>query len=273
MVTLADIQKLNDATLALYAPGLSLSGYPEAAFSFLSSLISADQINYAKLDPQKGSMDMATSFMTPDWAVGVEGFGRYMWKYPMTNFDPSVNDGKPFFSSDFLSLRQFRDLDIYSECFKILGMDHHAALHVPTVDGKILWFGLERAGARAFTERDRLMLTLAQPHLSNTLQLLQARQLTRSELQLLPESFCKCGFNSKESEVAYWLTEGKSNAEIGLLMNLHVQTVKGYVTALFNRTGVGNRLALTLHLMDLASSLQGAHPHLHRITTQKERQE
>lgn len=247
----ADLECLNAATLALYEPDLRPASYPQAAFSFLNALVGVDQINYASLDPATGSIDMTTSFMTPDWGKGVEGFGHFMAKYSFTNFDTAVNDGKPFFSSDFVSDRQFRDLDIFSECFRVLGMNHHGAVHVPTSDGKCLWFGLERNGSRAFDERDRLMLSFAQSHLSNALALANARQQTRDVSKISPEIF-QFSLSPRESEIACWLTEGKSNIEISLLMNLHVQTVKGHITSLFNKTGCGNRLALTLFLLDQA---------------------
>lgn len=254
MVTAADLQTLNEATLALYTPDLRLGGYPEAAFKFLSTLIGVEQINYANLDLKAGTMDMATSALTPDWAAGVEGFGRFMWKYDMTNFDPSVNEGKPFFSSDFVSQRQFHNLDIYSECFRLLGMDHHGAVYVKTDDTHRLWFGLERSGPSEFSERDRLMLTLAQPHLENARRLALARQKVRDEIRISPVTFASA-YSPREAEIACWLTEGKSNIEIALLMKLHVQTVKGHVTSLFNKTGCGNRLALTLHLIEQARLL------------------
>lgn len=257
MISATDLQTLSDAALALYSPDLRLESFPEQAFRFLSKLTGVEQINYANLDPKAGTLDAATSCMTPDWATGVEGFGRHMWKYPMTNFDPTVNDGKPFFSTDFVTVRQFRDLDIYTECFKLLGMDHHGAVHVPTDDGRLLWFGLERQGPVQFDERDRLMLTLAQPHLANALKLALARQKVRDVVPLGPDIFCRAGFTPRESEVAYWLTEGKSNVEMAMLLKLHVQTVKSHMNSLFNKTGTGNRLALTLHLIELA----------HRLTT------
>ncbi|HEY1048735.1 MAG TPA: helix-turn-helix transcriptional regulator [Prosthecobacter sp.] len=255
MISAADLQTLSDAALALYSPDLRLASFPGDAFRFLAKLTGVEQINYANLDPRAGTMDMATSCLTPDWAAGVEGFGRCMWKYPMTNFDPTVNDGKPFFSTDFVSARQFRDLDIYSECFRLLGMDHHGAVHVPTEDGKILWFGLERQGTVQFNERDRLMLTLAQPHPANALRLAIARQKVRDEVAMGPEIYLQAGYTPRESEVAFWLTEGKSNVEMAVLMKLHVQTVKSHINNLFNKTGCGNRLALTLHLIEQARSL------------------
>lgn len=269
MISAADLQTLSDAALVLYSPDLRLASFPEHAFRFLSKLTGLEQINYANLEPKAGKMDMATSCMTADWVAGVEGFGRHMWQYPMTNFDPAVNDGKPFFSTDFVTLRQFRELDIYSECFKVLGMDHHGAVHVPTDDGKILWFGLERQGPVQFDERDRLMLTLAQPHLANALKLALARQKTCDGVPLGPETFAQAGYTPRECEVAYWLTEGKTNVEMALLMKLHVQTVKSHLNGLFNKTGTGNRLALTLHLIELARCLVMKPESVHVVTAQR----
>ena len=178
-----------------------------------------------------------------------------MKKYPYFNFDPSVNGGRPFFRSDFVSARQFRDLDIYSECFRILETMDHAAVYVPTDDGRLAWFALERGGNRDFNDNDRVLLTLAQNHLTNSRHLARARQRVRDEFSLDASTFCGSGFTVREAEVAYWLTEGKTNAEIALLMKVRVQTVKGYMSSLFDKSGTGNRLALTLHLLELARTV------------------
>jgi DNA-binding CsgD family transcriptional regulator len=174
-----------------------------------------------------------------------------MAKYPYFCFDPTVNDGRPFFRNDFITLRQFRNLDIFSECFRILEAQNHAAVHVPTNDGRLLWFGVERAGAGDFTERDRLVLTLAQDHLINAYRLAAARAKIRDGLPLQASDFGRAGFTPREAEVAHWIVEGKTNGEIAALLGVQVQTVKGYVTALFNKTGTGNRLGLALHLIEL----------------------
>lgn len=264
MLTHEELHTLNLALIGLYQADLTLAGYPKAAFRVLHTLVDADQINFAHLDAASGEMDLATSAPSADWARGVEGFGRCMAKYPMSNFDPSVNEGRPFFSSDFVTLRQFRDLDLYQECFRVLGMQHHGAVHVPTEDGRLLWFGVERAGARSFTERDRLMLTLAQPHLANARRLIAARQALTTRAS--PEHFTHLGFTPREAEVAVWLAEGKSNVEIALLLGRHVQTVKSHVTCLFDKTGTHNRLALTLHLLEIARAAPLSAPlPIHRL--------
>jgi DNA-binding CsgD family transcriptional regulator len=140
-------------------------------------------------------------------------------------------------------------------------MIHHAAVHVPTGDGRLLWFGIERAGGAGFNARDRTMLSLGRQHLANARQLAHARSQLRDSINLDPASFTSAGFTPRESDVIHWLIEGKTNAEIALLLQLQLQTVKGHLTALFNKTGTGNRLALTLHLIELGRTLSAPAPH------------
>lgn len=254
-ITFADLEVLNRATLELYSPDLHSGNWVEHAFRFIQLLVSADMVNYGNLDLRTGTMEATTTCEGLDWDKAVTGFGAFMRKYEYFNFDPEVNEGKPFFRSDFISDRQFRDLDIYSECFRILETMDHAAVHVPTGDGRLAWFAAERGGRLNFSDRDRAMLTIGQQHLANSRQLALARQNVRDEFPLDAASFTRAGFTPRESEVAYWLTEGKTNGEIATLMRLQLQTVKGYVAALFTKTGTGNRLGLTLHLLELTRTL------------------
>lgn len=254
-ITQADLDLLSEATLGLYSPELHIGNWVEHAFAFVRTLVSADMVNYGNLNLRTGTMEATTTCEGLDWEKAVSGFGAFMRKYKYFNFDPTVNEGRPFFRSDFISARQFRDLDIYSECFRILETMDHAAVHVPTGDGRLAWFAAERGGRQDFDERDRMLLTVGQQHLANSRHLALARQSVRDEYPIEPSTFVEAGLTARESEVGYWLTEGKSNVEIAALMRLQIQTVKGYVAALFLKTGTSNRLALTLHLLELTRTL------------------
>jgi DNA-binding CsgD family transcriptional regulator len=150
---------------------------------------------------------------------------------------------------------QIGDLGLAGECLRKLSthafeMDHFMADTASR-------FGLDRVrhSLCELSERDRLLLTLARPHLENAFHLACAKQRKSGLLHLNPQSF-QSQFSPREAEIAYWLTQGKSNAEISQLTQLHVQTVKGHVTTLFDKTGCSNRLALTLHLIELARKLR-----------------
>jgi DNA-binding CsgD family transcriptional regulator len=252
MVNATDLKQLSRATIELYSSELSIGNFIEHGYSFLSALVPCDLINFGDLNPAAGTLDATSNYQPPNWSAAVEGFGRCMAKYPLFRFDPTVNGGKPFFRNDFYTAREFRDIDMYSECFRILGANNHAAVHVTTDDGHIRYFALERGGRLNYTERDRILLDHAQLHLANAFKLATARK--RPMIITEPGSFSKIGFTPRESEVAYWLTQGKTNIEIAILTKVELQTIKAHVTSLFNKTGTSNRLALTLHVMELGQA-------------------
>ena len=248
MVSAADLQRLSRATLDLYSPDLNLGNFTEHGFHFLMALVPCDLINYGDLSPEAGILDVTSDQPSSDWANAVDGFGRCMAKYPLFSFDTTVNGGKPFFRNDFYTAREFRHLDIYQESFRILGINNHAAVHVPSEDSHIRFFALERSGTVSYSERDRCVLEQAQYHLANALRLARARKRHRTDDD--PGAFCRLGFTPRESEVAYWLTQGKTNVQIAIIIKARPQTVKTHIASLFNKTGAHSRIELTLHLYE-----------------------
>ncbi len=132
----------------------------------------------------------------------------------------------------------------------------HCAVHVPTGDHHTIFIGLERSGTTEYSERDRVLLGLAQTHWANARKLANARATARGVERLDPRDFGRAGFSPRESEVLVWLTEGKTNAEMAALMGVALQTVKFHLTSIFNKIGTGNRLAATLYALDLAQRLR-----------------
>jgi DNA-binding CsgD family transcriptional regulator len=252
MLTSADFQKLNTATLALYAPPFDAGNWMERAFAFLGAIVPAETLHFASYHVPTGATEIASTFTDGDWEKAAEGYVYCAKEHRCYDLDPAISGDGIFFRSDHVSDRQFTNSGMYAECFRILGGFDHASLNFPIGGGTVLWFSTERAGRRHYTERDRLMLELAKTHVANAHRLALARQPLRGAQPLAPADFARAGFTPRECEVACWLTEGKSNVEIAALLRIHVQSVKAHVTALFDKTGAGNRLALTLHLLEVA---------------------
>lgn len=96
-----------------------------------------------------------------------------------------------------------------------------------------------------FREHDRILLEMLRPHLFN------ARSMALACAEILPErfdaaAFVRHGLTARQADVLAWMARGKSNGEISQLLGLRLQTVKGYVTAIFNQLGVDNRYAAIL---------------------------
>jgi DNA-binding NarL/FixJ family response regulator len=56
-------------------------------------------------------------------------------------------------------------------------------------------------------------------------------------------------FTAREREVLYLLVAGHSNREIGAIMRIEERTVKSHVANLMRKTGVTNRIALSVHAL------------------------
>lgn len=240
------IQELNDACLELYQPGLNQATFAERTFAFLSRLVSAEMIAFGTLDC--ATKELAIGFNTSIASLRsvMESFGRVMGDYELFNFDPRVNDGKPFCRSDYFSSREFRDKAIYQEVYRVLGIDNHCAVYVPGGETEVAFYGIERKGGPDFTAEERTMLELAQTHLGNARELAHARSRMGADFQASPELLMRAGLTAREADVLAWLAEGKSNEEIALLLHLQLYTVKGYVKAIFQKIGAPNRLAAAL---------------------------
>src|SRR5690606_36359892 len=120
-------------------------------------------------------LDIGFDKPVEDFPKAMEAFGSLMGKYKLFCWDPAVNGGQPFKRSDFFSERQFSQLDIFEEVYRVLGIDNHCAVHVPTGPDEIAFLGIERKGGPDFSEEERALLRLAQSHLGNARELVKAR--------------------------------------------------------------------------------------------------
>ncbi len=247
----ADWKNLNRAVTALFEPGLDLNNFPERAFHAIREVLACDLCAFAALEPASGQLQVAFDQTFPDLPDMVAGFGRHMAKYKAFNFDPWVAGGKPFLRGDFLSDREFRNLDIYSEGFRRAGITDHAAIPVDSAEPERLFFGVEREGGGTFEDADREPLGHLQPHLSNAREIALAGSRLHLD-QIDPAAFVHAGLTPREAEVLLWLVRGKSNGEIGTILHLRLQTVKGHMATIFNKLGVDNRYAAVIRGLEVA---------------------
>ena len=59
------------------------------------------------------------------------------------------------------------------------------------------------------------------------------------------------GSSPREAEILNWLAQGKSNAEIGLILDISVTTVKKHLVHIYEKLGVESRHAATLRALEV----------------------
>ena len=70
-----------------------------------------------------------------------------------------------------------------------------------------------------------------------------------------PELFARAGLTPRESDVLYWLTQGKSNEEIAKILRLRADSVSRHLRAIYEKMGVEHRVAATVRAFALARKL------------------
>jgi len=237
---------LSQACLELYQPNMTLGNFPERTFSFLDQLVPSEMIAFGSMDEETKQLEIGFNKTVPSWDEAMESFGQVMGNYDLFNWNPEVNGGKPFCRSDYFSDRQFRNLDVYHDVYRVLGIDNHCAVYVPSGPGEISFYGIERSGGPDFSSEERTLLEIAQTHLGNARDLVLTRSRMGEDHEASPELLTLSGLTIREADVLFWISEGKSNDEIALLLNLQLYTVKGYVKTIFQKIGAPNRLAAAL---------------------------
>lgn len=116
---------------------------------------------------------------------------------------------------------------------------------------------------RRCTPQQAMYLELLLPHVHATWLRVQAteRELTVGQggsTVARPESF-RPPITERESQILYWVREGKSNQEIGDQLGISVLTVKNHVQKILRKLGAANRAqavakAMTLNLLGRAAA-------------------
>jgi DNA-binding NarL/FixJ family response regulator len=64
----------------------------------------------------------------------------------------------------------------------------------------------------------------------------------------------KLGLTPREAEVLLWIAQGKSNADIAIILGASEKTVKNHVTHIFEKLGVEGRNAATVRALEVLSA-------------------
>ena len=175
----------------------------------------------------------------------VQLFEAQLFYHPFTKY---FMEGKVLTAlklSDFMTLNQFRSSEFYEGVFGHLRVD--ALLCLPVVGNKgtaAICIGNRK---RDFTERARLMMNLLRPHFN------QARrnaELVSQALQAKPLS--TFNLTPRETQIAHWVSEGKMNPEIAIILGMAVRTVEKHMERILEKLGTENRTAAAIIITNAA---------------------
>lgn len=258
----SDYRKLLDGVGRVHAE-VDLDRLPGVILEVVASLVPVEHLSYNEVNTHAGRLRMAG---TPDAEAAmrryVPAWVRHMGEHPiLREHDERVRlGGQPGVRkiSDFLPRRRYEGLGLYRECYRHLDTEYQMVLPVVAADGHTVGVALNRK-VRDFSERDRRVLELFQPHLRtaylNALARARLRRLFEpaGEEQAVKE-LRYLGLTGREALVMFHVLQGRTAPEIGAALANSPRTVHKHLEHVFAKLGVSTRAAAVARVIERVGS-------------------
>ena len=171
-----------------------------------------------------------------------------------------ANPARAWKLTDVITRRAFHRTELYNVLYRPLGVDCEltAVLSDRKVPGTFFLISLHRHGLN-FSERDRTVLNLVLPHVAHAQRRLQSKVPANGHGWLTDEDrfhdwlrdHTPWDLSRRETDVLFWLCQGKTNDEIGGILGIAGRTAETHALRVYPKIGVENRYAAiaTLHQM------------------------
>ncbi len=159
-----DLTHLLDLLRETYAVR-TLDAFAAHLVSALPKAVRSDYTCYNEINLRRGRVAAVgdpADVVTPQ---DVQVFERYLFEHPVIAYYQQRRDGRPLKISDFLSRETYRRSAIYNEFYRRIDAEFQMGFWLPTVPPLDVGIALNRS-RRNFSERDRLLLNLLRPHLT-----------------------------------------------------------------------------------------------------------
>ena len=134
-------------------------------------------------------------------------------------------------TSDLLTKREWASDDLFGPGWKSLPYQDDLGTNMMLANGNVMSVAVMRE-RRTFRQEDRDMFALLLPHIETLFSPLPAHDAS---------ALVGMGLTAREQEVLFWVSEGKANSEIAVILGIARGTVKRHLENIYQKLGVENR--------------------------------
>jgi DNA-binding CsgD family transcriptional regulator len=158
------------AVAAVEDPG----SFGPVAMEALAGVVRCDSVSYNEVDTATGdAVFCAHPADQPFNGADVEAFPRLVRQNPILRHQASTGDGSALRLSDFITLEELHELELYRRIYRPLGVEHQVAFALATKHPLVIAFALNRHHPD-FDHRDLAVLEALRPHLIQAYRNVQA---------------------------------------------------------------------------------------------------
>jgi DNA-binding CsgD family transcriptional regulator len=225
--------------------------FASAVVAGMSQLIPSDVAVFQILNRATGQILTRMAPSDPYTPEEVGWYSANSDQHPLVAYFARTGDQLARRLSDIIDEKSWLQTEMYQRCLQRLDLRFHLALPV-TIDASLVAaLSFSRSGTD-FTLHDCELLDAFGPHFRQAWQRHENPWKDAGETEhAARRRFEELGLSPRESEVLYWMTEGKQNREIADILGLRLGTVQEYVAALLAKLRQENRHAATVHAIGL----------------------
>jgi DNA-binding CsgD family transcriptional regulator len=195
--------------------------------------------------PERDCYTAHLSRSIPDQEVYIQRMGELVVNmHPFVlQLDPA-HHGHAAFVTDFLSLRKWKETALAKEVYEPTGTPPNQALVM--VRSPDLPQGVTINKEGRFDEDDRQIFTLLARHIGIAWDKAKIRHQTApAQKELDQTDFFRLrehGLTRRQCEVAFWMAQGKTDRQIGLILLISPRTVNHHIASILTKLRAPNRL-------------------------------
>lgn len=241
-----DASRLDAALAELYGI-VPLDEFPDRALAVVGDLIGCIHCSYNEIDVVPGHHRIVADPPELLRHPIAPRFVEYVHQHPVITHYAATRDPRSHLITDFVTLDEFRRLELYGEFFRQLDTEAQLSNTLSAGRGRyVIGIALNR-GLEGFGERDRLLLDLLRPHLLVSHD--NASKLTAALAQTVPSdqqdrSPAALGrLTDRQLDVLRLVAGGQTNAQIAFQLDISIATAKKHVEHILRRLDVATRTA------------------------------
>jgi len=236
---------LRGALDALHAIGESCpdgDAFARRGLECLPRLVSSELTTLSVCDLDTGHRSVVSDRPGAISRREIEVFDHYFYQHPLVREHGRNPRAVTRDTGELLPGSAFRRTPLYNDYYRVIGIDHAMAVPIH-VDGRMLVSFVLNRSKRGFGDRDRACMEMMRPHLGNLYRLSVAarRHWVPAAESALPDSL-----TPRERDVLRWVGAGKTDRDIGAILEISPRTVHKHLQNIYEKLGVETRTAAAM---------------------------
>jgi DNA-binding CsgD family transcriptional regulator len=241
-LTSADFRGALDALHAIGDAGLGRDAFARGGLECLPRLVSSELTTLSVCDLDTGHRSVVSDSPGSISRREIEVFDRHFHDHPLVR-EHGRNPGAVTRCIDeLLPASRFHGTPLYNDYYRVIRIDHVMAVPIHVDRRYLVSFVLNRS-KRGFSDRDRARLEIMRPHLGNLYRL----SIAASRHWVPPtESARPDSLTPRERSVLRWVAAGKTDRDIGAILEISPRTVHKHLQHAYEKLGVETRTAAAM---------------------------